>query len=549
MSTREHFLRSEVQSGNRYFTETRSIVETAFYVNTVVSVTSLKEAYKLAAASPGTIITDMPIYRPEELGLIEDAKILLSNDGGVHGRCAAARRIFHESMPEKDKILEILKEAAYDIGKKKSYHAQCFIGLDEDFMVRARLLIPEGHENILYNWLLNFQTITQEYIKKYRHSTAYEEGDIYIFADPDWRHPDYPYGLSFFDSESNCAVILGMRYFGEFKKGTLTLAWSIAGRNGFASCHGGLKRYNIPDSKNYVMGIFGLSGSGKSTLTHAKHNGRFDVSVLHDDAFIISTDDGSSVALEPSYFDKTQDYPLACEDNKYLLSVQNCGVTVDNEGNKVVVCEDIRNKNGRAIKSMLWSDNRINKVNEKIDAIVWLMKDPVLPPVIRIDDPILASAMGALLATKRTSAERVVNKDDMSQLVFEPYANPFRTYPLAEDYEKFKKLFIELDTDCYIFNTGYFLDQKVTKEITVEGMENIVKGIGVFSPWSGVDGCTIMTMSELDNLDSPEYRTALREAFEKRLEYLSSIESDQMMCLPDEVYRAFEKILNNMAKI
>ena len=51
------------------------------------------------------------------------------------------------------------------------------------------------------------------------------EGDIFIFSDPDWTHPDYPYGLTLFDPEQNCAAILGMRNFGEHKKGTLTLSW------------------------------------------------------------------------------------------------------------------------------------------------------------------------------------------------------------------------------------------------------------------------------------------------------------------------------------
>ncbi len=545
MSTREKYQRHEVKAGSRYFTETRSIIETAFHTNNVVSVTSLKEAYKLAASSPGTVVTDMPVHRPEELGLVEDARILLYNDGAVHGRCAAARRIFGEASTDKEEILSVLKEAAYEIGRKRAYHAYCFIGLEEDFMVRARLLIPEGHENILYNWLLNFQTITQEYIKKYRHSVSYDEGDIYIFADPDWRHPDYPYGLAFFDSDSNCAAILGMRYFGEFKKGTLTLAWSVANRNGFASCHGGLKRYKKQDGSNYVMGIFGLSGSGKSTLTHAKHEGRYDVSVLHDDAFVINTETGSSVALEPSYFDKTADYPLESADNRYLLSVQNCGVTVDEDGNKVVVCEEIRNKNGRALKSMLWSDNRVNKVEEKIDAIVWLMKDPVLPPVVKIGDPILASAMGALLATKRTSAERVVSGTDLDQLVFEPYANPFRTYPLEEDYEKFKKLFVDLGVDCYIFNTGHYMDEKVTKDMTIGGMEAIVNDDAAYEKWSHIEGGSLMRMQGLELKDDEEYGKAIRNAFQMRLDYLESVKKDPMKRLPDEVAIAMQKILND----
>ena len=154
------------------------------------------------------------------------------------------------------------------------------------------------------------------------------EGDIYIFADPDFRHPEHPQGLAYFDPEMNCAAILGMRYFGEYKKGTLTLAWSVAARNGYVACHGGQKRYNLPDGKKFVASVFGLSGSGKSTITHNKHNGKYDVTILHDDAFIINSEKGFSIAMEPTYFDKTADYPAGCDANKYLLTVQNCGADV-----------------------------------------------------------------------------------------------------------------------------------------------------------------------------------------------------------------------------
>ena len=61
-----------------------------------------------------------------------------------------------------------------------------------------------------------------------------------------------------------------------------------------------------------------------------------------NDAFIINTDTCSSVALEPTYFDKTADYPTGCPDNQYLLSAQNCSATMDEEGHIQLVTEDIR---------------------------------------------------------------------------------------------------------------------------------------------------------------------------------------------------------------
>jgi phosphoenolpyruvate carboxykinase (ATP) len=172
-----------------------------------------------------------------------------------------------------------IREAVYGTRYKKLYHAQAYVGLDPEFMVKAHLLIPEYEENIMYSWLLNFQYITEEYYNMYKNSRLIEnEGDIYIFSDPTWKHPDHPMGLAFFDPRNNCAAILGMRYFGEHKKGTLTLAWGIANRHGYAACHGGLKRYNLKDGRKFVAGLFGLSGSGKSPPSPtARHDGKYDI--------------------------------------------------------------------------------------------------------------------------------------------------------------------------------------------------------------------------------------------------------------------------------
>ena len=184
------------------------------------------------------------------------------------------------------------------------------------------------------------------------------------------------------------------------------MAWAIANRNGYASCHGGQKEYTLADGSKFVASVFGLSGSGKSTLTHAKHGGKYPITVLHDDAFIINTDTCSSVALEPTYFDKTADYPTGCPDNQYLLSAQNCSATMDEEGHIQLVTEDIRNGNGRAIKSKLWSPNRVYKIDAPVNAIFWIMKDPTIPPVVKLKGAALASVMGATLATKTSTAEQ-----------------------------------------------------------------------------------------------------------------------------------------------
>ncbi|MEG2203280.1 MAG: phosphoenolpyruvate carboxykinase (ATP) [Christensenellaceae bacterium] len=551
MSTKQNYKWNEIKKGT-YFSSIRTIIETAFYGNNVYPVESLKEAYKLACESPGTVVTDLPVFEPEKTGLPSDAKVLLFNDGNVGGRAAAARCILGSNDYYGEPVTEakfgaIIREAIYQARNSQLYHAQAYIGLAPEFMVKAHLCIPEGEENVMYSWLYNFQYLTEKYHAMYEESTPIPEGDLYIFSDPQWSHPDFPMGLAFFAPEHNCACLLGMRYFGEHKKGTLTLAWGCANRNGFVSCHGGQKRYNFKDGSKYVAGVFGLSGSGKSTITHAAHGGKYDITVLHDDAFVISRETTSSVALEPAYFDKTQDYPMDCADNKYLVTVQNNGITLDDKGQKVLVTEDIRNGNGRAMKSKLWSPNRVDVFHEPANAIIWLMKDPTLPPVLKISNAVLASTMGATLATKRTSAERLAPGVDPDALVVEPYANPFRTYKLADDYNGFRALFAEKGLDCYIFNTGFFMDKKVTPQITLGSLENIIEGKATFKPFGAIDGMSYLPVEgfEPDFADAG-YKKQLVARMKDRIDFISS--RNDFDKLPDEALEMMKKVVSQAEK-
>lgn len=562
MSTKAYYPQSEIGAGKVGFSKTRAIIEAAFYGNNVVKINTLREAYDLAKNSPGTIVTDMPVYRGEEFGLEADSKVLLFNDGAVTGRYAAARRIKGEPGVDEVKLDKVVMDAVYETRWKTMYHAEVFIGLDPEFMVKAHLLIPEGEENVMYSWMLNFQYMSDEYVRMYKQSKPVGDGkepDIYIFSDPQWvpqERPDVdfsclsdPLTLCYFDTNANCAAILGMRYFGEHKKGTLTMAWAIANRNGYASCHGGQKEYLLSDGKKYVASVYGLSGSGKSTLTHAKHDGKYEIKVLHDDAFIINTDTCASIALEPSYFDKTADYPTGCPDNKYLLTAQNCSATLDEDGKIQLVTEDIRNGNGRAIKSKLWSPNRVDKLDAPVNAIFWIMKDPTIPPVVKLKGASLASVMGATLATKTSTAERVAAGTDLNALRIVPYANPFRTYPLVNDYEKFKKLVEEKNVDCYIINTGDFMGKKVKPADTLGILETIVEGKDNFKPWGPFSDIEIMDWEGfIPDMNDTEYVSQLKARMQDRLNFVKSMETakDGYDKLPDDALAAIQKVVDEL---
>jgi len=538
MSTKAYYSREDIGPGKVGFSKTRSIIEAPFYGNNVVKVNTLREAYELAKNSPGTVVTDLPVYRGEEFGLDKDAKVLLFNDGSITGRYATARRITGKPGVNTEKLDKIVMDAVYDTRWKTMYHAEVFIGLDPEFMIKAHLLIPEGEENLLYNWMLNFQYMSDDYVKMYKSSLPVgggKEPDVYLFSDPQWTgvpgQEDVcdPKCLCYFNTDTNCAAILGMRYFGEHKKGTLTLAWAIANRNGYASCHGGQKEYTLDDGSKYVAAVFGLSGSGKSTLTHAKHDGKYpSIKVLHDDSFIINAESCASVALEPTYFDKTSDYPVTSPDNKYLLTVQNCSATQDEDGKIVLVTEDVRNGNGRAIKSKLWSPNRVDKIEAPVSAIFWIMKDPTIPPIVRLKGASLASAMGATLATKRTSAERLKPGADPNALVVEPYANPFRTYPLANDYDKFKNLVDQKNVACYIINTGDFMGKKVKKEDTLGLLESVVEGKAQFVQWGPFTDIEICDWPGFaPDLKDAGYVTQLKARMQDRLNYISGLDTEE----------------------
>jgi phosphoenolpyruvate carboxykinase (ATP) len=565
MSTKAYYSRDEIGPNKVGFpkvgtpvTNTRAIIEGAFYGNNVVRINTLREAYELAKNSPGTIVTDMPVYRGEEFGLPEDAKVLLFNDGSITGRYAAARRITGKQGTNCARLDKLVMDAIYDTRWKTMYHAEVYIGLDPEFMCKAHLLIPEGEENLLYNWMINFQYMSEQYIKMYKNSKPVGDGkepDIYIFSDPQWKGTDQTdicdgKCLCYFNTETNCAAILGMRYFGEHKKGTLTLGWAIANRNGYASCHGGQKEITREDGSKFVAAFFGLSGSGKSTLTHNKHNNKYPaIKILHDDAFIINTDTCSSIAMEPTYFDKTADYPVNSPDNKYLITAQNCSATLDEDGKVVLVTEDIRNGNGRAIKSKLWSPNRVDKIESPVNAIFWIMKDPTIPPIVRLKGAELASVMGATLATKRSTAERLAPGVDPNALVVEPYANPFRTYPLVNDYEKFKKLVAEKNVDCYIINTGDFMGKKVKKEDTLGVLEAVIDGTAQFKKWGPFSDIEIYDWEGfVPDMNDPEYVKQLKARMNDRLAYVKNLDEAEggFNKLPADALAAIQKVVDEL---
>lgn len=546
MTTSATFSRAAITLANPLLSRFKTLIESTFYGNNVEKIRDLKTAYRLAEKAMQTTVTDMPVMHPHELGLPPDAKILVSNDGKIVGRTAAARRIMGQPGMNQSYYEEILREAIYQGSKRKFYSADVLVGLDTEFMVQAHLNLAAGFESNLYSYLLNFQIMTAEWDRSYQKSIAYPENDLFIYADPEWSHPDFPNGLALFDPEHNVAAILGLRYFGELKKATLTLAWATAHRHGFIACHGGMKQYQLPN-RHFTMATFGLSGSGKSTITLAKPAKESPVFVLHDDAFVINRKTGTTTALEPAYFDKLQDYPLTDEAINYVLTCQNVGVTFDEQHQKVLVTQDLRNGNGRCVKSRYATDNRVDHLAEKIDALFWIMKDDSLPPVVRVDHPTLAAVFGVTLATKRSNAENVIGELNQEQLVIVPFANPFRCYPLGEDYAAFQALFDTSETACYILNTGYFNQRKITPAVTLAAIEAIAEETAVFQSFASLSELSYLSISgyEVDET-SQVYLQKVKERMQNRLSFIQS--QEEYHRLPEEAQELMANVIQKLTE-
>lgn len=450
----------------------RALAETLI-LDPRVRLVSAAEAYELAMAQHDVAVTDMPVYPPaaKRLGLPEGARVLNNCHGRIVGRSGSARR-FYNTMPlaEQQKVLGDVREAMFELQKRPLIKAHAVLGLDRDLMIRATLVAGEDDAVNVFNWLANF-TPFDELAQEYARSPRLPIQDILIIGDNLWSNADPFYHnhggpqLALVDETANVIFNLGMRYFGERKKGTLTLAWTSGMRLGMAACHGGIKEIDFSgcaDASARAVGrrsvaFFGLSGTGKSSHTNSADNGGtlpegFKKVVLHDDAFQIDCEEKVCRVWEPTLFDKTDSRPLGHDDWRYIISVMNHGL-IEVDGKVLPLGQDLRNSNGRALFDRDLLGAYVNRCGFP-DIICWLMKDSCLPPLMRFSDPALAVAMGASLMTRRNRAENVP-EEELAKLVFVPYANPFRVYELWRDVQAFNKVFHQ-GAVGYCFNSGGF---------------------------------------------------------------------------------------------
>ncbi len=538
----------------------RAIAETLMNNHKVRKI-DIREAYEMAKNQPGVTVTDLPMY-PEFVklhNLPADAKVLDDCHGNILGRTAKARRFYHRlDASKKNKLEGDFREAVWQMQHYPLIKAEAVLGMDPDVMIKATFITTESDVANVFNWLVNFsplESVAEEYAK----SAELPIQDIIIIAFNEWTCDDPFYNnvgapqLALVDEKHNVMVNLGMRYFGERKKGTLTMAWTSGIRIGMAACHGGIKEIDFTtcdDARYHSFGkrsiaFYGLSGTGKSSHTNSHDNAGtlpkgFSKVVLHDDAFQIDLKDKVCRAWEPTLFDKTDSRPTDHPDWKHCLAVMNHAI-LNLDGKRLPVGQDLRNQNGRSLLDRSLLGNYVNRCNFP-KALVWLMKDSVLPPILKLTNKHLAVAMGAALMTQRNRAENVTEAD-LKKLVFEPYANPFRVYELYRDVEAFTHV-AEEGADFYCFNSrGYWKEsdselEAIPLKTSLTLQTAILTDQIEWEPWNALPSALIPTRESIEKIlpgyydryhpdkrgNIQEYKALLKDRFQQRIDYLA--ESD-----------------------
>ena len=524
----------------------------------------VREAYEMARKQQGVSETDLLIYPAfaKEIGLKEGSKVLNDCHGKIVGRTAKAYRYYNKlNHAERDKVDGDVREAIFQMQKYPLIKAEAVLGMDENLMIKATFVTTESDAINVFNWLCNFRPL--EFIEaEYNKSKEVPILDIILVAFNEWTCDDPYYNnvgapqLAVVDEKQNVLICLGMRYFGERKKGTLTLGWTSGMILGLAACHGGIKEIDFAscNDKSYhhlgkrSIAFFGLSGTGKSSHTNSHTNGNtlpngFSKVVLHDDAFQIDTENKVCLGWEPTFFDKTDSRDPQNPDWKFMISLMNHSV-FEIGGRRVPVGMDVRNSNGRALISRDVIGKWVNKCTFP-KALAWLTKDSILPPLVKFTDSYLAVAMGAALITERSKAENV-SLEELGKLVFEPFANPFRIYELYKDCEAFLKI-ADSEVDFYSFNSkGYWKNsdtelESISLQTSLTLQTAILTDSLEWEVWELLPGTLIPTQESINKIvpgyyekynprtrnNIEAFKMLLHDRFHQRVNFLKSSDLQQ----------------------
>ena len=107
-------------------------------------------------------------------------------------------------------------------------------------------------------------------------------------------------------------------------------------------------------------------------------------------------------------------------------------------------------------------------------------------------------------------------------------------------------MFEERNVDCYILNTGHFLDRKIPKEVTINIIENIVDETAEFKDFGHLKDMKTIDIEGFEaDFKDRDYLNMLKDSMANRIKFLESLKElkggrDQ---LPEEAVAALKKML------
>jgi phosphoenolpyruvate carboxykinase (ATP) len=308
----------------------------------------------------------------------------------------------------------------------------------------CRLFVPREFSRIALAWAKLLEP-------------AQGEPDFETLQLPDWEGdrririlPDA--GLTF---------VLGSDYTGEAKKSFLRLFMYRVKEQGGLGIHAGSKRVTIEcddgDCETVGQAFLGLSATGKSTLTG--HECWLDdpegAEMLQDDVCALLPDgqvtgsEGGGLYIKTDSLDADEQpalYDAATHESAVFENVwtDNDG-TVDFDNTELT-------SNGRAVIQRDQLDTAAPDIDlDGVDQIFFITRNPVMPPIARLDDRQAAVAF-MLGESIQTSAG---DPDAAGESIRVVGTNPFIVGPEGDEGNRFHDLVATNDVDCFVINTGH----------------------------------------------------------------------------------------------
>ncbi|GMT42068.1 MAG: phosphoenolpyruvate carboxykinase [bacterium] len=462
----------------------------------------INTAYELASKQPNVIKTDVPMSDVQGLGLYENNnKVLMSITGRDTGRSPWARHIMDKNNPEEmDYTGKLIKDVVREMMPMPMLAVKCFFGRSQNAMGELDFLVTQRYAKHALDFIMNFVPSTDETQKLYQSSKPLGFKNVRLISHPEWVNPEWlawrarvnpndpeqvkkdpePQRIKMiFDPENNVGFLLGNYYFGECKKGALSMIWSSFLNKGLGMpIHGSSKSLVTPDGKKKVFITIGLSGSGKSSLGNAYHDEFIkkgwlkDVELGNDDALVIQIDENETTGLEAGLYNKTDEYAPGSFWEKTVQSAENGMVILDETGRRKPYYMDAYTKNGRCISARHFLPGaKTSRLDTPApNHICTIQKDNTWGPVTMIEDPMLQAALYITLSTKSTAAENI-SLSELGKLKISPGANPFGIWSRNDECEIFYKMVLKHKVVGFLLNTGGFFisgeDEKQGREMDI----------------------------------------------------------------------------------